>query len=195
MSLPGPAGESSPQAASAASATRPHRDYLFAGKRPLLYLDMVSSFRADARGRVRCPRWAPLYQTPKKWGTSATSPGGAIPGLGRRLGSKTNVRSSSRIQEAHHFLTDLDNTNAERPFGSSAILGSFGAPGGSNVWRRGGKRGPVALRPRLSPGVPLSRDGKQELGVGTRDVNKPSRAKGTLCTTVLTADELQRLAS
>src|SRR5215210_4946211 len=33
------------------------------------------------------------------------------------------------------------------------------------------RRGPVALRPRLSPGVPLSRDGTQELRVGTKDVN------------------------
>jgi hypothetical protein len=30
----------------------------------------------------------------------------------------------------------------------------------------------VALRPRLSPGVPLSWDGKHELRVGTGDVNK-----------------------
>ena len=34
----------------------------------------------------------------------------------------------------------------------------------------------MALRPRLSPGVPLSRDGKQELRAGTRDVNKASGA-------------------
>jgi hypothetical protein len=34
------------------------------------------------------------------------------------------------------------------------------------------RRGPVALWPRLSPGVPLSWDGKHELRVGTGDVNK-----------------------
>jgi hypothetical protein len=34
----------------------------------------------------------------------------------------------------------------------------------------------VALRPRLSPGVPLSRDGEHELRVGTEDVNKASGA-------------------
>lgn len=54
---------------------------------------------------------------------------------------------------------------------------------------------PVALRPRFSPGVPLSRDGKQELGVGSGDVNKASRAKRAMCATVLTADELKRFAS
>ena len=32
------------------------------------------------------------------------------------------------------------------------------------------QRGPVALRPRLSPGVPLSRNGEAELGIGTRPV-------------------------
>jgi hypothetical protein len=53
----------------------------------------------------------------------------------------------------------------------------------------------VALRPRLSPGVPLSRDGKQELGVGTGDVNKASSVKGTVCATVLAADQLERIAS
>jgi hypothetical protein len=53
----------------------------------------------------------------------------------------------------------------------------------------------VALQPRLSPGVPLSGDGKQELGVGTGNVNKASPAKGTMRGTVLTADELERLAS
>ena len=53
----------------------------------------------------------------------------------------------------------------------------------------------MALRPRLSPGVPLSRVGKHELRVGTGDVNKASGAKGPMGATVLTADELQRLAS
>jgi hypothetical protein len=35
------------------------------------------------------------------------------------------------------------------------------------VRRRGGQRGPVALRPRLSPGVPLSWDARVELRAGT----------------------------
>ena len=144
MSLRGPAGESSPQAASAASATRPHRGHLFAGKRPLLYLDMVSSFRAEARGRLRCSRWPHSTKHRGSGARAQTSPGGAIPGLGRLLGSKTNVRSSSRIQEAHHFLTDLDNTNAERPFGSSAVLGFFVA---SQVRRRGGGEDPWLCDP------------------------------------------------
>ena len=50
----------------------------------------------------------------------------------------------------------------------------------------------MTLRPRLSPGVPLSRDGKQELGVGTGDVNDGSGAKRAMCASVLTADELRR---
>ena len=53
----------------------------------------------------------------------------------------------------------------------------------------------MALRPRLWPGVPLSMDGMHELRVGTGDVNKASRAKGTMCATVLIVDELERLAS
>jgi hypothetical protein len=53
----------------------------------------------------------------------------------------------------------------------------------------------VALRPRLSPGVPLSRDGKHELGIGTGFVNKASGVKRTMCATVLTADELERFTS
>jgi hypothetical protein len=53
----------------------------------------------------------------------------------------------------------------------------------------------VALRPRLSSGVPLSRNGEHELRVGTGDVNKASSARGTMCGTVLTADQLERLAS
>jgi hypothetical protein len=36
--------------------------------------------------------------------------------------------------------------------------------------------------------------GKEELRVGTRDVNKSSSAKGPMCATVLTGHQLQRLA-
>ena len=55
---------------------------------------------------------------------------------------------SDGIGEMRHARTSL-------PVGSSAVVGSFVA---SEDRRRGGGRGPVALRPRLSPGVPLSRD-------------------------------------
>ena len=34
------------------------------------------------------------------------------------------------------------------------------------------RRGPVALRPRLSPGVPLARDGVTELVSGTQAVKR-----------------------
>jgi hypothetical protein len=54
-------------------------------------------------------------------------------------------------------LGGLDDTDAEQPFGSSAILGSFVASVATDAASRR-RRGPVALRPRLSPGVPLSRD-------------------------------------
>ena len=45
--------------------------------------------------------------------------------------------------------------------------GVLRASGGYTVRRRGGQRGPVALRPRLSPGVPLSWDGATDLRCGT----------------------------
>jgi hypothetical protein len=47
----------------------------------------------------------------------------------------------------------------------------------------------VALRPRLPPGVRLSREGKHELGAGTGNVNKASGVKRTMCAIVLTADQ------
>jgi hypothetical protein len=51
--------------------------------------------------------------------------------------------------------------------------GSFEASGEAS--RR--RRGPVALRPRLSPGVPLSRDGAADLGSGTRPVKHLLQAR------------------
>ena len=60
-------------------------------------------------------------------------------------------------------------------FGSSAVVGSFVASGGYTVRRRGGQRGPVAVRPRLSPGVPLSRDGASYLGSGPGPVKQTPR--------------------
>ena len=53
-----------------------------------------------------------------------------------------------------------NHKTSSHQFGSSAVVGSFVAASGDTVWRRGGERGPVALRPRLSPGVPLSWDGE-----------------------------------
>jgi hypothetical protein len=38
----------------------------------------------------------------------------------------------------------------------------------------------VALRPRLSPGVPLSRESSYEIGIGTGDVNMRA-VRGELC--------------
>jgi hypothetical protein len=60
------------------------------------------------------------------------------------------------------------------PFGSSAVVGSFVASGGDTVRRRGGQRGPVALRPRLSPGVLLSR----MLHYAVRYRDRQERARG-----------------
>jgi hypothetical protein len=42
------------------------------------------------------------------------------------------------------------------------------------VWRRGVERGPLALRPRLSPGVPLSKGGATDLRTGTTVVKHGS---------------------
>jgi hypothetical protein len=81
--------------------------------------------------------------------------------------------------------------------------GSFRRLGGHgilrSVWREyrtasRRRRGPELCDPGFGR-VPLSREGKQELGVGTGDVNKVSRAQRTMCATVLTADELERLAA
>ena len=78
------------------------------------------------------------------------------------------------------LLTGIEGR--DRPVGSHAErVSSSLAPLGVGVCRyrpaSRRRRGPVALRPRLSPGVPLSRDGKQELRVGTGDVNKASGAR------------------
>jgi hypothetical protein len=56
--------------------------------------------------------------------------------------------------------------------------GVIRASGGYTVRRREGQRGPVALRPRLSPGVPLSRDGATDLWCGTGAVKHLLLEKG-----------------
>jgi hypothetical protein len=70
----------------------------------------------------------------------------------------SRVARSSRIQAASPLITGPDNADAKLPFGSSAILGSFVASTAAGAASRR-RRGPVALRPRLSPGWLLSRCG------------------------------------
>ena len=55
------------------------------------------------------------------------------------------------------------------PIGGSAIVGPSRRRAESTASRR--RRGPVALRPRLSPGVPLARESVTELRGGTTAVN------------------------
>jgi hypothetical protein len=54
------------------------------------------------------------------------------------------------------------------------LLPGYVAAAGTASRRR---RGPVALRPRLSPGMPLSRDGATDLGCGTVAVKHPAAAE------------------
>jgi hypothetical protein len=70
---------------------------------------------------------------------AARSQGSAV-SWAQRLASARQAE----FKEAHHFLADLANTNAERPFGSSAILGSFVA---STERRRGGGEDPWLCDP------------------------------------------------
>jgi hypothetical protein len=57
-----------------------------------------------------------------------------------------------------------------RTLRQSAILRSFVASGGCTVQGHGGRRRPVALPPRLSLGVPFSREGATDLESGTEAV-------------------------
>ena len=58
------------------------------------------------------------------------------------------------------------------PFGGSAVMGSFVASGGRYRVALRRRARAVALRPRLSPGMPLSKgEGTPEIGRVTAGVN------------------------
>jgi hypothetical protein len=75
--------------------------------------------------------------------------------------------------------------------GSLAVVGSFGTSKKCGVAEE--SEDPWLCGPGFRR-VCLCRGGEQELRIRTGDVNKASRAKRTLCATVLTASQLQRLA-
>ena len=88
-----------------------------------------------------------------------------MPRCQRRLPRHDTARRETIVPDVHQadFKPSRgdspNNTNADLPFGSSAIVGSFGASGGSNVWRRGGQRGPVDPRSTpagAAPSAPLA---------------------------------------
>ena len=62
--------------------------------------------------------------------------------------------------------TGGENCDCRATVGSSAILVTSGA----SYWRRGGGEDPWLCKPRLSPGLPWSRDGPTDLGRSTGTV-------------------------
>ena len=90
-----------------------------------------------------------------------TNRSGMSPGR-RRSPRRDTARTETIVPDVHQAdfkpgrRDSPNNTNADLPFGSSAILGSFVASGAAAAASRR-RRGPVTLRPRLSPGVLWSR--------------------------------------